>query len=108
MQGGGIGRFRGRATDERDSAPRDRAQEEEETSAVLQGSNFRAGETFPSTEIPERPGERAPGVDHSTDSHPGENLVPESQVQDEEGRYREGGSRGERMFAEKSRGTVAN
>ena len=44
--------------------------------------NVRAREAFSTTEILERAGKRASGLDHSTDAHAGENLVPESQVQD--------------------------
>ena len=92
MQGGGIGRVRGRATSKRVTAPRDGAQETKEARPVLQSSNVRARETFPATEVPKRAGEGAPGLDYSTDAHAGEDLVPESQVQDETGGHRAGGS----------------
>lgn len=105
MQGGRVGRLRGRAAGERDPTPRDRAQKAEEAGAVLQGADVRARETFPPAEIPERPGEGALGLDYSADPHPGEDLVPEPQVQDEKGGH--GGER-ERMFAEKGRCTVAD
>ena len=92
MQGGGIGGLRGRATSKRDSTARNGAQETKETRPVLQGSNVRARETFPTAEIPKRAGTGAPGLDHSADAHAGEDLVSESQVQDEKSSYREGGS----------------
>lgn len=92
MQGGGIGGVRGRAASKRGTTARDGAQETKEARPVLQSSNVRARETFPTTEIPERAGEGAPGLDYSTDAHAGEDLVPESQVQDEKSGYRESGS----------------
>lgn len=83
MQRGRVGGVRGRAAGERDPTPRDRAQKAEEASAVLQGADVRARETFPPTEIPERSREGAFGLDYSADPYPSEDLVPESQVQDE-------------------------
>lgn len=105
MQRGRVGRVRGRAAGERDPTPRDGAQKAEEASVVLQGADVRARETFPPAEIPERPREGAFGLDYTADPHPGEDLVPESQVQDEES-----GDWGERkrLFAQKGRCTVAD
>lgn len=108
MQGGRVCRLRGRAADERHPAPRDRAQEAETTGVVLQGADLRARETFPSTEIPERAGEGTSGIDNTTYAHAGQDLVPEPQVQDEEGGHREGGGQRERMLTEKSRCSVAD
>lgn len=85
MQRGRVGGVRGRAAGERDPTPRDRAQKAEEAGAVLQGADVRARETFPSAEIPERPRKGAFGLDYSAHPHPGEDLVPEPQVQDEKG-----------------------
>lgn len=84
VQRGRVGRVRGRAAGERDPTPRDGAQKAEEASVVLQGADVRARETFPPAEIPERTREGAFGLDYTADPHPGEDLVPESQVQDEE------------------------
>lgn len=101
LEGRGVAGLRGRAADRQRGRPaaRDRAQEAQTARALLQGANLRAGATLPSAALPECARTRTPGVHHTPDAYPGEDLVPESQVQDEEGGERAGRSRRQRLLA---------
>lgn len=105
VEGRGVAGLRGRAADRQrdDATPRDRAQEAQAARAVLQGADLRAGATLPSAALPQRARARAPGLHHSPHADPGEDLVPESQVQDEEGGERARRGRRQRLLAQKSR-----
>ena len=64
--------------------------EQEAPRSVLQGADPGAGEALPSAALPVRAREGAAGPPPQPDPHPGEDLVPEPPLQDEE---RPGGGR---------------
>lgn len=110
VEGRRVAGLWGRATDRErdDAASRDRAQEAQATRAVLQGADLRAGATFPSAALSERARARALGLHHSPHADPSEDLVPESQVQDEESGERARRGRRQRLLAQKSRRSGAS
>lgn len=67
--------------------------EKETASPVHPGPSLRAGVPIQAAEVPLGAREGADGPRAETDAHPGENLVPEPQVQEQEEDRGEGGGR---------------
>ena len=68
----------------------DARQEEEAESVIFQGADVRAGEAVPAAKVPLGAGEGAPLPDPQPHAQPGQDLVPEPPLQDQEGLLREG------------------
>lgn len=68
----------------------DAREEKEAESAVFEGADLRAGEAVPATKVPLGAGEGAPLANPQPQPEPGQDLVPEPSLQDQEGLLREG------------------